>query len=168
VVNANALLYLGQTEDTRLAVQHLIDVVVSGAEGDCSGFYPDPMAFYYAVSRAYRGGVPAFGVLASSVTDRVTRRQRADGSFGSELSTALAICALLSFGSTSDAIHRGARFLLGAQADDGSWPCRSMFLGAGRYYGSKELTTAICVEALAKYRELTSGQEPPLQFVSEM
>jgi hypothetical protein len=120
------------------------------------------------LSRAYRSGVPAFGVLASIVTDRVTGRQRADGSFGNELSTALAICALLNFGSTSGAIHRGARFLLGAQADDGSWPCQSMFLGAGRYYGSKELTTAICVEALAKYRELTSGQEPPLQFVSEM
>jgi hypothetical protein len=165
VVNANALLYLGQSQDSRRAVQHLIDAVVKGTEGGCSDFYPNPMAFYYAVSRAYRSGVRALGALAPSVSDRVTGRQCADGSFGNELSTALAICALVNFGSTTGAIQRAARFLLEAQADDGSWPRLSMFLGAGRYYGSRELTTAICVEALAKCCELTSGQTRLLQSV---
>ena len=159
VVNANALLYLGQSQDTRQAVQHLIDVVLGGKEGECSDFYPDALAFYYAVSRAYRHSVRSFCVLASHVTDRVARRQSADGSFGDELSTALAICTLLNFRSGAAAIHAAAQFLLGAQGVDGSWPCTSMFLGAGRYYGSKELTTASCVEALARYRDLGSVQD---------
>ena len=41
--------------------------------------------------------------------------------------------------------------LLTAQGEDGSWPRAAFFIDFyGGYYGSEELTTALCLEALAR------------------
>ena len=158
-VNANVLLYLGESEDTKKAVDYLVGMVLEGKENGCSDFYPDRLSFYYMLSRAYCHGVLSLESIALPVTDRVSRSQVDDGSFGNELLSALAMCTLLNFGRVTPAAGRAVEHLLKAQREDGSWPRRAMFLGPAPYYGSEELTTALCVEALARYRMPASAQK---------
>lgn len=154
VVNANVLLYLGDSEDTKAAVDYLVDVVLKEKEDGCSRFYPDRLSFYYMLSRAYREGVSSLDSVRVSVIERVVRAQDRDGSFGSELLTALAVCTLLNFDSLTSQLHQAVAYLLRAQREDGSWPRTPMYLGPAPYYGSQDLTTALCVEALARSRDL--------------
>ncbi len=154
VANANALLYLGDSDDTRGVVDYLVDIVHNEKEDGCSNFYPDRLSLYYMLSRAYCDGVLSLEGVRVPVTDRVVRAQGKDGSFGNELLTALAICTLLNFNSPTSAIHEAVEYVLNAQREDGSWPRIPMFLGPAPYYGSEDLTTALCVEALAKHRLL--------------
>jgi hypothetical protein len=151
VANANALLYLGEDQDTMAVVDYLIDIVLNGREDCCSAFYPDPLSFYYMLSRAYCNGAVSLESVRVPVTDRVVRTRDVDGSFGSELLTALAVCTLLNFNRPTPAIPEVVEHILNTQKEDGSWPRTPMFLGPAPYYGSEELTTAFCIEALAKH-----------------
>jgi hypothetical protein len=151
VANANALLYLGDNKDTEPVTDYLI-AIGRGVENDgCSKFYPERLCLYYALSRAYHHGILSLKEISAPVTDRVIRMQGADGSFGNELLTALAACTLLNFEVTGSAVHNAVRCVCESQREDGSWPRISMFLGPAPHYGSEDLTTALCVEALEKY-----------------
>lgn len=131
--------------------------------------YRSPYAFTYFVSRAYADGGAQTFLNASqreSMRSYILADQEADGSWptqyvGSEdeLETALALVSLANLGSselTSDElakVEKGMEYLLNAQNLDGSWPCACFYLGAlpDIHFGSNELTTAICMEALAKF-----------------
>jgi len=149
----NALLYLGEGEDKEAAVEYLADIVLNG-EDRCSAFYPNRLSFYYMLSRTYCNDAASLESVRVPVTDRVIRTQDVDGSFGSELLTALAVCTLLNFNQRKSAAHRAVEYLLKAQREDGAWSRTPVFLGPPPYYGSEELTRALCVEALAKYAAL--------------
>jgi len=81
VVNANVLLYLGENEHTRAAVDYLIGVVERNEEADCSKYYRDPLAFYYMLSRACYSGVTSLRKTREAVLERVVAAQLDRGSF---------------------------------------------------------------------------------------
>jgi hypothetical protein len=104
---------------------------------------------YYAVSRAYAYGTSSLSRAREAIIEKVLQSSKADGSFGDELATACAVCSLANFeydGVTTlrDAVHHLER----QQRADGSWPRVAMFRGSNSYFGSEELTTALCLEAL--------------------
>ena len=149
VVNANVVFYLGDRAETRSACRYLIDTIKSSREGDSYHHYLDDMTLYYAVSRAYAYGTSSLGGAREAIIEKVLQRSNADGSFGDELTTACAICSLANF--KYDGITRlrdAARHLEEQQSANGSWRRAAMFFQPGRYYGSEELTTALCLEAL--------------------
>ena len=150
-VNANVVLYLGESEETRAAIDYLIAAAAGAGNGEPSHFYPDLAAFCYMLSRACFYGVSALARASGPVLDRLLPLQRDDGSFGSALNTALAACTLLNFDHRAPALHRAVEHLLAAQRHDGAWRRHPMFLGPAPYYGSEELTTAFCLEALSRY-----------------
>lgn len=150
-VNANVLLYLGEGEETRGAVAYLLGVVRDGREKECNHFYPDLPAFYYVLSRACFHGVSGLAPARGPVLDRLLSLDEGDGSFGGALNTALAACTLLNLDEQTQALHRAVEHLLATQRHDGSWPRQPLFLGPAPYYGSEELTTAFCLEALSRY-----------------
>jgi hypothetical protein len=149
-VNANVLLYLGEIAQTEQAVAYLIDVVRAEREAACSHYYLDRLSFYYMLSRAFAHGAVSLAETRNAVVDRVLSTQAEDGAWGNELLTALAACTLLNFGQAGPPLDRGIESLLRLQRDDGSWRRVPMFLGRDPYYGSEALTTALCVEALAR------------------
>ena len=151
VVNANVLLYLGENENTMKAIDYLVDIVLNETEGNCSRFYINRHSFYYMLSRAYFNGVLSLAKTKDSVISRIIPMQDNDGAFGNELLTALAACSSLNFGSRIPVLSKAIRYLLRTQKEDGSWRRLPMFLGPAPYYGSEELTTAFCVEALGRY-----------------
>jgi hypothetical protein len=149
VVNANVVLYLGDRDETKSACRYLIDTIKSGCESDSYHYYLDDMTLYYAVSRAYAHGTSSLSGAREALIEKVLQFSKDDGSFGDELATASAMCSLANLG--YDGVTRlrdAARYLEKQQKADGSWRRVAMYHEPGVYYGSEELTTALCLEAL--------------------
>jgi hypothetical protein len=88
---------------------------------------------------------------------RIAARQQADGSFGNPVNSALAVCTLLNLREPQHpAVARAVGSLLAEQRADGSWPRVAIWSGpeapASRtlWRGTEELSTGLCVEALAR------------------
>ncbi|MEZ0483967.1 hypothetical protein [Fibrella aquatica] len=159
VVNANVLYYLGENEATQGIIRYLLDVVTKQQENRCDNWYHSPINFYYALGRTYQLGIIQFEAARSPVLTRLMMLEapHAQGQFGqSVMETALALSALIFWQGDRTAIDRAVLFLLQKQDEYGEWP-RAIFFYSGRSetvgWGSEELTTAFCLEALALYRK---------------
>lgn len=153
VVNANILLYLASTgQPTAALARFLVEMVIQRGFRRLSSFALSEAPSFYALARAYRHGpAPELAPLLPALADAVRKHQRADGSFGDELETALSLTALLDVGQLGSRLDATADWLRVRQRSDGSWPARVFFCDfAPTYYGSAELTTALCAEALHK------------------
>jgi hypothetical protein len=150
VVNANVLLYLGEGPETQPIIDHLIEIVDRGAEQGHDKWYYSQFAFYYALSRCADAGVRSLAALGDDVMERIVSAVRSDGSIGeSSLDTALAVCAAHNMGRSSPEIDHACVGLLAMQEADGGWPAAGMWGVHGTLeWGSRELTSALCLEAL--------------------
>jgi hypothetical protein len=161
VVNANVVLYLGDRDETGGACRYLIDTIESGRERDSYRYYLEDMTLYYAVSRAFAHGTSSLGGAREAVIEKVLQRSKDDGSFGDELATACAVCSLANFAYNGlTRLREAVRYLEAHQRANGSWRRVAMFCQPGRYYGSEELTTALCLEALTHVARIQSETEP--------
>jgi len=158
VVNANVLFYLGQRPETQTTIDYLMDIFRRGKEDDCDRWYANRFMFYYAISRNFHAGVTAFGEIRDESVERIVAAAKPDGSIGdSVLNTALAVCALLNWRRSSPELDHAIRFLLREQRADGSWPRASFYYsGPKKIYGwgSEEVITGFCLEALLRYRKV--------------
>jgi len=160
VVNANVLLYLGSNSRTKAACDFINDVVMRDRWRASTIYYVHETALYYMVSRAYHHGVTCLAASRASITTRTQRLQGDGGSFGDALATGFGVCALLSFDAAPDsALQEAVRFLMSQQRSDGSWPICTFYAARddGVWWGSEELTTALCLEALARYGQAAWG-----------
>jgi hypothetical protein len=67
--------------------------------------------------------------------------------------TALAVSSLLNFNHTCPEIGLAVDFLLRSQNESGNWPRWVFYYGGPKRlstWGSEELTTALCLEALSR------------------
>ncbi len=149
VVNANALHYLGDAPEV---VEHLLRILRENRESQCDKWYENPFAIWYFFSRALHGSTPEAGELIAA--------KIAAAKPSNALEHALAICALRYWNRPADVAP-----LLALQLESGAWPAAPLYHG-GRarrrdgtfaaphpdtpHWGSEELTTAFCIEALAR------------------
>jgi hypothetical protein len=156
VVNANVLFYVGEGRATRAVVDYLIDILRRGAEGCCDKWHLNRFMFQYVVSRNFHAGISALAEVRDEAVTRIVAAAKPDGSVGDGvLDTALAVCALLYWKSSPPELERAVRFLLGEQRADGAWPRAVLYYGGPKKYygwGSEELTTGFCLEALLRHR----------------
>ncbi len=156
VVNANVLLYLGENDATRGIVKYLLDVVERREEECCDKWHLNRFMFYYVMARNFHAGVSAFESAKATVGERIIAAANADGSFGTNvLDTALAVCALCYWKSSTPQLERAVEFLLREQRSNGDWDRAVLYYGGPKKFfgwGSEELTTGFCLEALAHYR----------------
>lgn len=150
-VNANVLLYLGESAATQAAIARVIEIVRGTRTQSGVSFYPDALGLYYMISRAYANGVLALAETRDTIVEQSLACQKQNDSFGNELLTAMAICTLLNFEQPSRHLERAVRYLSRRQTDEGAWSRCAAFLGPAPYYGSEELTTALGIQALARY-----------------
>ena len=135
VVNANVLFYLG---DVPAVAESLRAVLRERRETQCDKWYENAFAVHYFFARA--GVIPA----------------GPPGTPSSALEHALAACVDL---------DRDIAPLLDTQLDSGGWPAAGLYHGGRRrrrdgtfdkphpdtpWWGSEELTTLFCIEALAR------------------
>ncbi len=157
VVNANVLFYVGESVETRAVVNYLIDVVSRSEEACCDKWHLNRFTLYYAISRNFDAGVQSFTVVRDGIIDKISAAANDDGSIGNDaLETALAICALLNWRSATPELDAAIRFLLSHQQTTGEWRRTVLYYGGPKKYygwGSEELTTGFCLEALIRFRK---------------
>jgi len=163
-VNANVLLLLGEREETIPARDRVIQTILDGGEESACWYYPDRLALYYLISRAFRHGVQGFSACRDAIL-RQTIRNIQDPSC-TALGLAMGICILCNFEHRSeDAVPDALEHLLAAQSADGSWPRAALYTGPEPpsshlvWWGSEELTTAFCVEAITRSQLSTKGRQ---------
>lgn len=157
VVNANALFYLRDFDGRQAVIDHLQAVLRSGNEAGCDKWYENRFAIVYFLSRALRAG----GAEAETL---VVERLEA-GPPANAMESAFAACARLDWGLPPGDAEMAA--LLAKQIPDGSWPRVALYHGGRErradgtfaprhpdtpHWGSEALTTAFCLEALARWR----------------
>lgn len=156
IVNANVLFYLGESPATEAVVDYLMNVVRQGQEDRCDKWHLNRFTFYYVVARNFDAGVSAFESVREEIISRIVEASKPDGLIGSNvLDTALAVCALLYCKSLAPQLERAVQFLLTQQGPAGDWPRAVLYYGGPKKYygwGSEELTTGFCLEALLRYR----------------
>lgn len=155
VVNANTLLYLGHSERTSAVKEHLLHVLRDGREAVCDKWYDNPFVVWYFLSRALRG--------ASAEAGEILVRRASEARPSNALEHALVLCVMHDWRRTADPTP-----LLDLQLESGGWPAAGLYhggrkrLGKNRFalphpdtptWGSEELTTVFCVEALARLEE---------------
>ena len=160
VVNLNALLFFGLAGEK---IDNVCRYTLGQLEGDRfrsgSVYYPSPLAFLFALSRAYSdGGADCLKEAVSKLRSTTLALQEKDGAWGTDYETALGVLTLLNLGDKAEPVERAIRLLLSRQMPDGGWAIATAYsgadtwLGSGRFfYGSRAVTTSLCVEALAKY-----------------
>lgn len=164
VVNANVIYYLKDYAKTADVVSYLSSVIMEGRESSCDKWYLNPFTVYYFISRNYPYCPDLLAECRPVMIDRILATQQGDGQLGtSALDTALGISSLL-FLECDDvsAIDRSVAYLLGQQGEKGDWPRRLFYYGGPKKivgWGSEELTTSFCLEALNRYYKLHSFED---------
>jgi hypothetical protein len=155
-INANVLFYLGEIPETAPVINELIRVINEGREGDCDKWYRNPFTIYYLISRAYNRGVKKLQPVAAPIIDRIVATALPDGQLGkSVLDTAIGATTLINFGFGGEVLHEAINFLIKKQEPHGEWPRWLLYYGGPKLlqgWGSEELTTAFCLEAIARYK----------------
>jgi hypothetical protein len=102
-------------------------------------------------------------VVGDSIIERIRSYAHPDGVIGNHiLHTALAACALMDWqdrNNHANVLDAAILAILRAQDSSGGWKkCPFYYSGPSKKlaWGSEELTTGFCLEALSRYRSLQS------------
>ena len=152
VVNANAA-YLCCQEMVKIpeVMKYLEEKIVTGEFDRPSNYYLSPTTFLYAVSKLIRFN-PQFAQGEVGEACRKKAMSLIDGSgTTTPLEIALAVSAALNgFMQYPDPnIDAAVAQLETQQGEEGSWNAYPFYKGYLNYYGSRELTTALVIEAMA-------------------
>jgi hypothetical protein len=120
-----------------------------------TAYYPSPFYFLYAFSRvADQLGPQVLKRIESEVLDLLTSRREAGVLEIAQACSVLAFC-----GAPSTVLRPLLQRILAAQRADGGWSPEPLAWAMNRaryYYGSRAVTTAFCLEALAAAQEAPS------------
>jgi hypothetical protein len=166
VVNANVLFYLGENPAARSVVDFLTATLKRGDEAISDKWHRNRFMFYYAVSRNCGSGIHGLDEARDLIVDRVVAALAGAPGEIRALDTALAACALMNCRGDRPELARTVATLTATQHANGAWPALPLYWGgpAGSPgYGSEELTTALCLEALVRY----SATQPSCTNVSD-
>jgi hypothetical protein len=146
-VNANVLLHLGRRPGTERAVDYLLDVARRAEIAD--RWYQDPLTLWYLISRAlYRHRIKAGAVLLERL---------ASCRPNTPLQLAQAVCIALDWGSRVPEEWIGE--LVASQSASGGWERLTIYSVADQRWGGEATTTALCVQALARWLGATRKTE---------
>jgi len=151
VVNANALLYLGDSPETAAAAAWIGEVVRKRRASMTDRYYQSEAALFYSVVRGIERKLKSLFPLAQPIVDALTAL---DVKNLSPLHLALCIRAQTSLCPDADQLRERISLLLSSQAPDGGWPAAAYYYdGYARSlcWGSRELTTGYCLESVAYY-----------------
>jgi len=159
VVNANVLFFYSLLDWPLSEVEeYLIQIVRTGQFMQKSVYYDSPFSFVYCLTRIYSdaGNKRLEPIVKEVKTYLLNCQTRGTGDKTDPLESTLAITGLLNCGVQPSNLTQVIECLLHMQREDEGWPIGTFFVG-GPYlgydlaFGSREVTTAIAVEALSKY-----------------
>ena len=154
VVNANVLYYFGDTDVTQPVIKFLIGIIENEKEGDCDKWYRNPFSVYYFITRNYYAGILKLEPCRQPILERILATAKPDGRLGKTvLDTALNVCSFLNIHYYGEELDAAIDFLLKSQQENGGWERWRLYGGPSMSvgWGSEELTTGFCLEALSRY-----------------
>lgn len=161
VVNINAISLLGDQPDTVAAQAWVREIVRSARESRCDRWYQSGPAAWYSLLQCSEFGVSCFDDLRLRVVGRLDDLLDADQwDRLNPLDMAFATSVACAWSPESATIPRLLEHILAEQRADGSWPAYPVYYGGYRRcraWGSAAITTALCVEALARAQRLFAG-----------
>lgn len=161
VVNANILYYLGDIKETQPVIDWMLKIIDDHKETDCDKWYRNVFTVYYFFSRNYYAGITKLEPFRMTIIDRILAKSNSDGGVGDSVTdTGLAICSLLNLNFKGDQLTKAIRFLIESQKTTGEWERRRIYYGGPKKivgFGSEELSTGFCLEALARYKKVSAS-----------
>lgn len=161
VINTHVASALGDSTETRGAIEWILQTIELGEEEMHDKWYHDRSSLYLAVGRAYARGISRFGMAYPTVVERIRERQDADGQIGgTAMNTVMSTSALLHLGGRSSYTDSAIDYLCLTQDIDGAWPGGPHWWGGLRdagWYESRCYTTSLACEALALYAKINDG-----------
>lgn len=158
VVNANILNYLGACKETEPVIKYLINIVKSDNEENCDKWHLSKYNFYYFLSKNYFFCINSLSPIREICINKIISDVNDNGTIGNNiLETALAVCSLINLDSKSHIIENAIHAILKAQTNKGNWKIFPFYYGGPKKYlswGSEEITTAYCLEALTRFIKL--------------
>lgn len=155
VINMSVLLFFGlASEKIETVCNHVLMEIETDGFQRGTVYYPSPLAFTFAFSRAYaEGSVTCLQKGVAKVRTATLALQQENGGWGDDFETAAGLLTLINLGEKGEAIERGVKNLIARQTSDGGWALNTLYRGAANSvcFGSRAHTTALCVEVLAKY-----------------
>ncbi|HEX3111079.1 MAG TPA: hypothetical protein VHU41_18400 [Thermoanaerobaculia bacterium] len=148
-INANVVVYLGDREETRPAIAHMLAVLRANDEMKSTKWYEGRFTVWYFFSHALREIAPEAGEMIVPRIEAATPHNA--------LELALAASTLLLWNREPD-----VRPLIDAQLPSGAWPhagfyhaglrriSRNEFQPTPPWWGSEALTTVLAIEALSR------------------
>lgn len=161
-VNANVLLYLNQSEISAPVCRFINEEITN--DSCYSLWYKKKSVLYYFVARAYENGINCLNKSRNKIIKDVLMDIQNNRLTGSYFDLALNLNTLSAYDYDDNEIEAGLRYLLENQNIDGSWD-PDVFFGdkvspydyanskVYYYVYSKDLTTALVVEALIRYKQ---------------
>ncbi|MNL25338.1 hypothetical protein D3C87_1468160 [compost metagenome] len=134
----------------------MLEIINTKKENDCDAWYRNPFTIYYFFSRNYKSGISQLATAAELMTDRILRSVKENNSFGeSVLDTALGIIVLINCNHNSIILDQAVEYIINQQNRSGGWERWGVYYGGPKKlltYGSEEMTTGFCLEALSLYK----------------
>jgi hypothetical protein len=156
-INANVLFYLKERPETQPVIALIIKVINENRESSCDKWYNNPFVIYYFFSRNYFHGIDKLQPICQPIIDRVVAQAKEDGRLGNNLfETGLGVCVLLNLNFRSAVLEKAVQYIINAQNEYGQWERWAHYSagdGSNAYFGSEEITTALCLEALVRYKK---------------
>lgn len=163
VVNSNILFFYSLLKKhLPEIVDYLCHIVKEKMFIDGSKYYNSPFSFLYCVTRIYAySNTKDFQSTKPILKGYLLDTQNNKGGWGNSLEDAMATVSLINLGVKGKSLEKAINNLLSLQESDGGWPITPFFFyiypDELKFYGSRELNTAIVVETLSKYLQKYRG-----------
>ncbi|MDP3067029.1 MAG: hypothetical protein Q8N08_09865, partial [Methanobacteriaceae archaeon] len=129
-----------------------------------SRYYNSPFSFLYCITRIYAySNAKDLQLTKPIIKEYLLDMQNNKGGWGNSIEDAMATISLINLGVKGKNLEKAINNLLSLQASDGGWPIAPfsyyIYPKEKEFYGSRELNTAVVLEAIGKYQmmELCKG-----------
>jgi hypothetical protein len=160
VVNAEVLRFLLLTGDTgrgRVLGERLLDEATRADLDTGTPLYPGPLAFAFALARAWHEGGLGKWEVVSSLLVPLVRRIEESGGLDSPLAAALAAASLWYLGVDDAEFETARRGVLRGLQPGGGWRYGDLVIHG---FGSPAVTTALSMWVLARPAPSSRGLRP--------
>ncbi|WP_346239416.1 hypothetical protein ABDK00_006865 [Niabella insulamsoli] len=156
VVNANVVSYLGHSEFTEPSIKYLSDLLVNDKEANSDKWYLNPLVYYYFIARLVPLKIEPIAAIKDLLIKKIKKAATESAAFQTcDMEVAITLSSLLRLGCKDSDTANYIEHLLFSQKDKGNWERYAFYTLPPKtlFWGSEELTTALCIEALHLYKE---------------
>lgn len=150
VVNCNVLLFLGDSAFTEVASQWVLRILQVGVSPDSDRWYQSNAALIYSAARSVEREIKSLRPAADLLEEKICQ---IDPRSVSILEAGLLASSLAIVNPASEMLQAFSRHIYEHQQSDGGWAARVFYYDSplrALCWGSRELTTGFCTEALAR------------------